>query len=129
MPRWRLLTLTWGAHLLAGERPASDALHCCVQLEEHWAGPHSEEKWYPLTPRATHALALDRTFGDARDALRVLNADIQKPHWWGQVRYRRCLIYFCVLALGCALLMWSLAHAFWLRRHMVTRDPKARSAL
>ena len=120
--RSRLLYLNWQPHYAAGfielrgEQPPSASLECCVLLEEHWAGPHLEEYVRPSMPRALHAAALDRTFGDASSALRQLGVELQRPHWWGQVRYRRCLIYFGVLAAGLGLLVASLAQALRMGR-------------
>ena len=56
------------------------------------------------------AASLARTFGDAHDALGTVRAaPLVRPHWWGQVRYRRCAIYFAVLLVGGAFL----ARALW----------------
>ena len=50
---------------------------------------------------ARHAGKLMSAFADARAALDELHsAPTTPPHWWGQVRYRRCAIYFAVLLLG-----------------------------
>mmetsp|Transcript_21474 Transcript_21474/g.48365 ORF Transcript_21474/g.48365 Transcript_21474/m.48365 type:complete len:290 (+) Transcript_21474:1405-2274(+) len=123
----RLLYLNWQPHYAAGfirmegrGRP-SDDLYCCVMLEDHWAGPHNEDWVTPRNDRLMHAADLDRTFGDARTALRALGVTPRKAHWRGQVRYRRCFIYFSVLGLGCALLAWSVTRAVLLRHQMASR--------
>ena len=71
-------------------------------LEDHWAGPHLEPRLYPSISAAVHAPAIDAAFGAAREAMAVLGAEQTLPHWLGQVRYRRCAIYFALLALGSA---------------------------
>ena len=85
--------------------PTYSAAHadvsCCVMLADHAAGPHDEEPVDPTIAPAEHAAALARTFGDARSALDALSAPpLVRPHWLGQVRYRRCAIYFGVFIAG-----------------------------
>jgi hypothetical protein len=77
------------------------ALTCCVLLRDQWEGPHAETPHHPTTPAAAaaaHRYAVRSTLSDAARALRLLEAPpLVPPHWWGQVRYRRCTIYFGVL--------------------------------
>ena len=69
----------------------------------------------PLAPSispAGHARALQATFADMRTALDAVGAEmLLPPHWWGQVRYRRCLIYWALLYVGGALLVAEAARA------------------
>lgn len=77
-------------------------VHCCVLLEDHWAGPHLEPRLRPRVAADVYAPALDAAFGAARAAMAAVGATQVRPHWIGQVRYRRCAIYFGLLALGSA---------------------------
>ena len=107
-----LLYLNWQPHYAAGfvdvqhEQPPGGSLSCCVMLRDHWAGPHDEARVWPTTSAAAaeaHARKLLRTFADAQRALQEAGAaGPELPHWIGQVRYRRCAIYFGVLAAGVA---------------------------
>ena len=64
-------------------------------------------------PAGAYADALARTFDDAREAMAAAGAAgaLERPHWWGQVRYRRCLIYWALLYVGGALLVAEAARA------------------
>jgi hypothetical protein len=102
-----LLYLNWQPHYAAGHIPFQSAgatahgVACCVLHSEHPAGPHDENPQPPSIDTTAHSAALARTFADARDALREVGAGVlEQPHWWGQVRYRRCIIYFAVMAAG-----------------------------
>ena len=60
------------------------------------------------------AAALAATLNATAAALRAVGADTSgaaSPHWWGQVRYRRCLIYWALLYVGGALLVAEAARA------------------
>ena len=113
-----LLYLNWQPHYAAGfievqrhEPPPGSELACCVMLADHWAGPHDEARLWPTvssTAMSAHATQLQRTFADARDALQAVGAQmLLPPHWWGQVRYRRCAIYFGVLGVGTIFTIYS----------------------
>ena len=104
-----LLYLNYQPHYAAGfvdfqaagsKGGVSDAVQCCVLLEDHWAGPHLEPRLLPSIRAGVHAPALDAAFGAARDAMTALGAEQHRPHWLGQVRYRRCAIYFALLGLA-----------------------------
>jgi hypothetical protein len=104
-----LLYMNWQPHYAAGfidlegDDPPGQTLSCCVMLRDHWAGPHDEKPLWPTIDSSAHVQALRRTFLDARDATRHVGAPAIAPvHWWGQVRYRRCTIYFAVLGAGVA---------------------------
>ena len=117
-----LLYLNWQPHYAAGHFElgggAARALRCCVFLEDHWAGPHDEPH---LAVRddgdgagRARAAALAATLNATAAALRAVGADTSgaaSPHWWGQVRYRRCLIYWALLYVGGALLVAEAARA------------------
>ena len=63
---------------------------------------------------AARAAALAATLNATAAALRAVGADTSgaaSPHWWGQVRYRRCLIYWALLYVGGALLVAEAARA------------------
>ena len=133
-----MLYLNWQPHYAAGfirvqtdpdEPPPAFDLSCCVLLRDHWAGPHDELPLWPTTAAtASHARVLQRTFADAREALGALGAaPLVKPHWWGQVRYRRCTIYYGVLGGGLAFAMRSAWASWW----ALSRQPRrsARSAV
>ena len=105
----QLLYINYQPHYAAGfidfqaeGAPVSASVQCCVLLEDHWAGPHLEPRLYPSVGAAVHAPAIDAAFGAAREAMALLGAEQTMPHWFGQVRYRRCAIYFAILALGSA---------------------------
>ena len=102
-----LLYINWQPHYAAGflgmdaSTPPGADVACCVLLHDHWEGPHDEEALWPTIDGESHAGTLRRTLADARDALAHIGAPSpHPPHWWGQVRYRRCFIYFGVLASG-----------------------------
>ena len=80
---------------------------CCVMLEDHWAGPPLEPRVRPRVRNGVHAPALDAAFGAAHAAMAALGATQERPHWLGQVRYRRCAIYFGLLVLGSAYALMS----------------------
>ena len=88
-------------HMGPGGR-VSDAVQCCVLLEDHWAGPHLEPRLRPSISAEVHAPALDAAFSAAHAAMAKLGAEQSQPHWLGQVRYRRCTIYFALLAVSVA---------------------------
>lgn len=116
-----LLYMNWQPHYAAGfieladgDGAAATGISCCVMLQHHWAGPHDEEPLSPTIAAAAHDRALRRTFDDARDSLRLVGSEAPaKPHWSGQVRYRRCAIYFAVLGVG----VCFAAHAAWTALH------------
>ena len=124
--RSSLLYINWQPHYAAGfipfqtEEPPGSSVACCVMLRDHWEGPHDERPLKPTIDSAAHAEALQRTFGDARDALAAVGAGkLEQPHWWGQVRYRRCLIYLGVMACGVAFAALSALSAIGRWRHAV----------
>ena len=114
-----LLYLNWQPHYAAGYielqprggGPPGAGVSCCVMLRDHAAGPHDEQPLWPTIPPGEHAPVLARTFHDARLALSEVDSPLAKPHWWGQVRYRRCAIYFAVLTAGCAYALLSAVRA------------------
>ena len=119
-----LLYLNWQPHYAAGyinlqptrqgEEPGHGAA-CCVMWRDKPEGPHAEESNYPTVEPSAYKKALFAAFEDARTALDEVRAEpLQKPHWWGQVRYRRCAIYFAVMLVGsayAALSLWRDWHA------------------
>ena len=105
-----LLYMNWQPHYAAGfidfQRNVSGGpgqnVACCVLLRDHGAGPHDEQSLAPTIDATAHDAALQRTFADAKDALEEVGAGVlAPPHWLGQVRFRRCAIYFALMALGC----------------------------
>uniref|UniRef100_A0A7S2NR00 Uncharacterized protein n=1 Tax=Haptolina brevifila TaxID=156173 RepID=A0A7S2NR00_9EUKA len=92
-------------------------------LHDHWAGPHDEARLWPTVQEELieeYAAALRRTFADAREALHAAGATLpDKPHWLGQVRYRRCAIYFAVLGVGVSFAL----HSAWAGLATPTPNP------
>ena len=105
-----MLYLNWQPHYAAGFvdmqprwGPPGRDISCCVMLRDHWEGPHDEQPLRPTIDPSANAEQLERTFVDAGEALDAIRAaPLTKPHWWGQVRYRRCTIYFVVMGVGSA---------------------------
>lgn len=127
--RSALLYMNWQQQYAAGfvdfqaEEPPGRSVSCCVMHRDHWAGPHDEKPVLPTITSAAHAPALQATFGDARAALAEVNAGVwgrERPHWLGQVRYRRCLIYWGVMLAGVTFAMASL-WAWWEEERLRTR--------
>ena len=118
--RTALLYLNWQPHYAAGfidleeESPPGRSLRCCVMLRDHWEGPHDEERVAPLADPAPYAAPLRAALIDARDAARSLGGEPPvQPHWWGQVRYRRFVIYCALLLGGLGFALKSAAVAFF----------------
>jgi hypothetical protein len=134
----RLLYLNWQPHYAAGyiefggETRFADALQCCVFLDEHWAvrrrptrpahpntcftslaprarqGPHDEDRLQPSVPPARYTAQMERTFNSTRSTMRRIGLELRQPSVWGQVRYRRCAIYFGLLLAGSGLALRTL---------------------
>jgi hypothetical protein len=94
-------------------------------LDDLWEGPHDLPTQAPRALSAAYARAVRTTLNDTRAQMLRMGMDLPRPRWLGQPRFRRCAIYWALLAAAGWLLLVRAAALVRLRRaqpRMVARS-------
>lgn len=95
---------------------AGASLDCCVMLDDLWEGPHDSPTKAPRAVSAAYTRAVRGTLNDTRVEMLRMGMGLPRPRWLGQPRFRRCAIYWALLAAATVILLVRAAALAGLRR-------------